>query len=224
MEEKHIELRSVIKFLWLNHHSNQEILDYLHSTYGKDCITERNVQKHTKELREGNFSIFDKERSGRPEITELDEAFSQIMEEEPYINTAELARRFEKSKETIKHILRDHLHMIKVNFKWIPHQLTEGLRRRRVETAKEMLAVLENKSPAFLRNVYTEDETWVYLENPRKSMWVLNGDQVPTCPRQTIASKKVMIAVTWSPAGILSITPLPSNQKFDRDFFFAKTN
>lgn len=219
MEEKYIELRSVIKFLWLNHYSNQDITAKLHETYGEGCITERNVQKHTKELREGKFSIFDKERSGRPEITELDARISQIMEDEPYIKTSELAKMCAVNKETIKHILRDHLHMIKVNFKWIPHQLTDSLRRRRVETAKEMLQVLENRSPQFLRKVYTEDETWIYFDNPRRSMWVLNGDQIPTCPKQTIASKKVMIAVTWSPAGILSITPLRHDQTFDRDFF-----
>lgn len=198
---------------------NEDIFNEIQATYGQNSIALRTVQKKTKALREGTFSIFDKERSGRPEIDHLDQPISEYLDENPYAQTRELAEHFKVDKATIKKILTEHLHMTKMNCRWIPHQLTESLRQIRVETAKEMLSFFENASDRDLNNLYTEDETWIYFDNPHKSMWVLNSDPPLTFPKPNIASKKVMIAVFWSRNGILSITPCLHGKSFDRKFF-----
>lgn len=78
-----------------------------------------------------------------------------------------------------------------------------------MEKAKTLLEFLKNASQFTLNHVYTEDETWIYYDNPRKSMWILNGSTPQTVSRRTIGAKKSMIAVFWSRKGITSITQLP---------------
>ena len=109
--------------------------------------------------------------------------------------------------------------MMELNCRWIAHQLTEGLRQIRVETARKMLDFLENASDYDLNNLYTENETWIYFDNPHKSMWISDSDLPMPFVRPKIASKKVMIAVFWSRNGILSIIPRGRGQIFDRNFF-----
>ena len=109
--------------------------------------------------------------------------------------------------------------MRELNCRWIPHQLTEGLRQIRVETARKMLDFLENASDYDLNNLYTEDETWIYFDNSHKSMWISYSDPPMLFVRPKIASKKVMIAVFWSRNGILTITTRGRGQAFDRNFF-----
>ena len=219
MSEEQIEIRSVISFLFKQNKDNKEIYTEIQNTYGPESIAFRTVEERTKELREGTFSILDKNRSGRPEITELDEPISLYMQENPYAQTRELAEHFHVNKATIKKMLIEHLHMTKINCRWIPHQLTDELRQLRVEKAQEMLSFFENASERDLNNVYTEDETWICFDNPHKSMWVSDAEPPMTFARPNIASKKVMIAVFWSRNGILSVTARHRGQAFDRNFF-----
>ena len=109
--------------------------------------------------------------------------------------------------------------MTELNCRWIPHQLTECLHQIRVETARKMLDFLENASDYDLNNLYTEDETWIYFDNPHKSMRISDSDPPMPFVRPKIASKKVMIAVFWSRNGIPSIIPRYRGQVFDRNFF-----
>ena len=68
-------------------------------------------------------------------------------------------------------------------------------------------------------SIYTGDETWVYFNNPRKSMWIQKGTRPPTRVRKEISASKVMISVIWSANGIKSITLLPHGERFTKQFF-----
>ena len=219
MEEETLEIRSVLKYLFIKGFDNKAILSELYSIYGSNCISLRTVQRRRKSYNEGTFSIYNENGGGRPAITEYDEQILEMLQDNPYLKTKEIAEHFKIHKNTVKVILEDHLHYHKVNFEWIPHQLTPALRAQRVATAEKLLEFFDNASEATLNRVYTEDETWIYFDNPRTSMWVLNGSPKPTKPRQNIASKKCMIAVFWSRKGIASITKLPEDKTFNREFF-----
>jgi hypothetical protein len=61
-----------------------------------------------------------------------------------------------------------------------------------------------------LCDVITGDETWIYiyLDNPRNSMWLDSVALRPERPervRRNIGSKKVMITFFWSCAGVMLI-------------------
>ena len=219
MDENQIEIRAVIKFLFQKGYDNVKTLSEIQSIYGEGCMSLRNIQKRRQQFEAGNYSIFDKPRDGRPQITQYDNQILDLLQEDPFLKTKEIAEHFQIDKKTVKAILEDHLQYHKVNFKWVPHQLTASLRAERVRVATELLKFLKKASPSTLQSVYTEDETWIYYENPRTSMWILNGSTPPTVSRRNIGAKKCMIAVFWSRLGIASITMLPKGQKFNRDFF-----
>ena len=220
MNEKIVEVRAVLKFLIIRGLSNEEILNELHTAYGEDCISLRTVQDRRKRYNDGTFSIFDLERSGRPEITKYDKQISDLLAEDPSLSSRNIAETLGISKTTVKNIIKDHLGMHKVNFKWIPHQLTPELRAQRVKIAGELLDFFKGADERTLNSVYTEDETWIYYDNPRTSMWILNGKPTPTIERRNIQSKKLMIAVFWTRKGIKSIVPLSKGKTFNREFFF----
>ena len=94
----------------------------------------------------GYHSLFDKDRLERSFKNDLIDQISHIMEEDPYINTKKLAKKLNVAKQTIKSILIEELHMVKINFKWPPHTLNEKIRKMRIEMAKELQDFLTTAS------------------------------------------------------------------------------
>ena len=167
-------------------------------------------------------TLFDKKRSGRPLKSNHAQPISDKLKEDPYMSTHQLAEAVGMNKQTVKRVLIDELNMVKINLKWIPHVLTDEIKKKRVAIAKTMLDFLSHASENALNSIYTEDETWIYFENSHKSMWLLQGSEIPTIPNHAIGSKKAMIAVVWSRTDLKSITMLGPNEKFNKQFFIRK--
>lgn len=213
------ELRSVVHFLWLESNENQDIYRRLCAVYGDNIITLRTVQKWTKKMNEHTFSIFEQKKTGRPRRSDLDQKITNFILSYPYASTKKIAKNVGADPKTVKNIMINILGMKKVNFKWIPHKLTPEIKAIRAAIASELFEFLSSSNDYRLRHILTQDETWIYFVNGRNSMWIESGVQKPYKPKQTIASKKVMISVIWSITGIKSITMLPIGQKFNRIFF-----
>ena len=73
MNEKKVEIRAAMKFLFLKGFDNVKTLSELQSVYGDNCVSLRSIQKRRQQFDAGNYSIFDKPRQGRPPITKYDE-------------------------------------------------------------------------------------------------------------------------------------------------------
>lgn len=116
-------------------------------------------------------------------------------------------------------MLRNQLHMHKINLKWIPHELSITNKAKRVALAKKLLTQFQILGSENLDAVYTQDESWIYFSKPHKSMWLENSYPIPTQPKKTVASKKAMISVFWSRSGIKLLTMLPQNQSFTKNFY-----
>jgi len=65
--------------------------------------------------------------------------------------------------------LTDHLGLTRVNFKWIPHHLNVGQKKKREDQSEVMLGILEGESEKKRGTIITGDETWIYLSNPRST-------------------------------------------------------
>jgi len=56
--------------------------------------------------------------------------------------------------------------------KWVPHELNERQQQKNRKTTCEML-LARYKRKSFLHRIVTNDEKWIYFENPkRKRSWV----------------------------------------------------
>ena len=78
---------------------------------------------------------------------------------------------------TVSKILREEILMTKGNIRWILKFLDVTQKLKRVRIAAQMLKVLSDHEE--LKYVFTQDETWIYLENPRKMMCVMCGSARP---------------------------------------------
>ena len=219
MEVTQEELRAIVKFLYYSGKENTEIKQEIDNVYGAKVISLRTIQRYTKDLRDGTFSISDLPRSGRPRNEAQVKAVKKFVEKYPYTSCRNAATILKINKSTVKSILTKELQLHKVNFKWIPYQLTDEIRQKRVEIATELFNFLTACTGDKLNKVLTQDETWIYFENPRLSMWIDSSSEIPQIPKRTIGAKKVMVSVIWSRTGIKSITVLPKNAKFNKQFF-----
>jgi len=136
------------------------------------------------------------------------------MEENPFISQKKLERALSVHPTTIHRILVEDLILIRVNYRWIPHTLSPAQNDIRVSKAAVLLLELTECQRSWC-NVITGDETWIYLDNPREFIWQHAGLERPTRIKRQIGSKKVMITVMWSAAGIQSISMLPVGTRFN---------
>jgi histone-lysine N-methyltransferase SETMAR len=214
-----LEIRAVIHFLWLKNAPNQAILSELEHVYGTGVITLRAIEKWTAAFEGGRTELADLPRSGRPRDLGKIDAVRALIEGEGYLSQKKIAQILSMHHETVKSILREDLNMRKVNFKWLPHMLNASQKASRVEVSRELLDFLESRPDRSLCKVYTGDETWVYFDNPRVSMWIGADVARPTRVRRTVASTKRMFWVDFSRTGIGAVVMLPAGQSFNKDFF-----
>jgi len=198
--------------------SNRNISDEMNRVYGDGYVSLRTVQKWTCRFKKGEISLEDRERSGLPKNTELWTNVKALIDGDPFASARDIANQLRCDKDTVVKILREELQMTKVNVSWIPKQLSDFQKSERVRIAREMLDVLDDQRQHEL--LYTQDETWVYLENPRKMMWLMNGADRPTEAKRPQGAKKVMISVIFNANGIASITMLPRGEKFTKVFYY----
>jgi len=212
------ELRCVIKFLWSSGKSNRDIVDEMHRVYSDGCISLRTVQRWTCRLKNGEFSMVDKERIGRPKNMELRTDVKALIDGDPFASAREIANRLRCDKDTVVKILREDHQVSKVNARWIPKQLSDFQKSERVRIANEMLQVLTDQRQHEL--LYTHDETWIHLENPRKMMWIMSGAARPREAKRVQGARKVMISVIFNANGIASIVMLPRGEKFTKTSYY----
>lgn len=219
-KERHTLVRSIIYYEYLQATSPQEIHRKINQFLGAESVSLRTVYLRLQLHREGTVQIFDKHRSGREPIEGLSDQILNLMNEDPYLSVHAMAQILMHDDKTIKLCLINELDMKKVNFKYVPYQLNSFQKAERVRIARLMLKKLENKDSKALSNIVTLDETWIYFQNYRSSMWVDAKAERPQRPKLTIGSKKCMITVAWNYKGVISITFLPKGEHFSRAFFF----
>lgn len=194
-KEKHTLVRSIIYYEYLQAASPQEIYRKINQFLGAESVSLRTVYLRLQLHREGTVQIFDKHRSGREPIEGLSDQILNLMNEDPYLSVHAMAQILMHDDKTIKSCLINELDMKKVKFKYVPYQLNSFQKAERVRIARLMLKKLENKDSKALSNIVTLDETWIYFQNYRSSMWVDAKAERPQRPKLTIGSKKCMITV-----------------------------
>ena len=119
---------------------------------------------------------------------------------------------------TIINIMKSQLGLIKKNIKWIPYELSDGLRKKRIEHSKKMLIFLQNKRLYSWKRIITGDESWILSYYPEKTQWI-SSEKNPEKKRKVSREKKVMLIVFFSSSGFLSIQFLPEKENFNSTFF-----
>jgi histone-lysine N-methyltransferase SETMAR len=84
----------------------------------------------------------------------------------------------------------------------VSHKLSEINILQHLNTSVFLAAKQQKKN--FLWKIVTEDEKWIYYENPsHEKQWLNRGQPAIPSPKPDIHRKKVMLCVWWDMKGIL---------------------
>lgn len=184
--------------------------------FGPNVVSERTTRDWFKRFKEGDADFQDKPRSGRPSTFD-DERLLQLLNADPRRTTRELAEDFGCHHSTI----HDHLHALGKIVKqgmWVPHDLTDNDRKRRIDTCTTLLSY--RRTTGWLDSIITGDEKWVlYVNIARRHSWVSSGEPAATQPKIERHQRKVMLSVWWDVQGVVMFELLPRNVNVTAAFY-----
>lgn len=110
---------------------------------------------------------------------------------------------------TIQRIVRTDLGFRKVCARWVPHELTEEYKNRRMAAALDFLARYEAEGELMLSRIVTGDETWVHhytLPTKRQSsIWKAADKAAPTKFKMGKSAHKVLCTTFWNAKGVIFV-------------------
>lgn len=159
----------------------------LHVTYDNKAPSYETCQRWATRIKNGDFSIQDAERSGRPMELDLD-ALKEHVEDDPYLSTRDIAIIMQHHYSTIDRGLAKIGKVRKLG-RWIPHDLSQSDKDRRVQTCTSLISL--NHHHPFLKDLITGDEKWVMYDNPhRRPQWVDADEQPQSIAKPDLHPKK----------------------------------
>ena len=221
-----LEQRAYIKIRTLLGNSPNDILTDLEIVYKHDSPSYSTVKYWAKRFREGQESLDDGFRSGRPKSVATSGNILEIewlVEEDPNITVEEIAVRVGMSTGAAHAILVDEMHASKICSRWMPHFLTDAQKDNRVRCAKNLLAQYEHADPRRLSEIITGDESWIRYEEPlskeRNKVWVLKGYGPPLNPRPDFRDQKVLYSIFFDAQGPVAQIIVPKGKTITGEFY-----
>lgn len=206
-----LELRAIMKFLWLQEKSAKEIHMEMLNTLGDKCPSYSCVKTWISRFKTGHLTIEDEPRSGRSTTATDQKTCDAVHEpilEDRRISAKNIAQILDISRERVGYIITTLLDMHKLSAKWVPKLLSSDQKKERVEASKATLDHFETTKD-FLARLVTLDETWLYFYDPetkeQSKEWRHSGSPRPKKVRTQKSTKKVMASVFWDKDGIIMV-------------------
>lgn len=219
------EVRAVIRFLDAKGLRPVDIFREILEIYG-NVINQRNVTKWCKLFYEGREELHDQQRSGRPSIKTADliQKVDETVREDRRITMQQLQKKFpDVSVRSLFEIVTEDLAYKKICARWVPRQLTDEHKKKRMGSAMQFLKLYHEFGDSLLDRIVTGDETWIYYytpENRRQSQQWKHKDSPRVMKYKTCnSSLKVMATVFWDRHGLLLVDYLPKGETINEEYY-----
>lgn len=195
--------------------SATEATKKIHAAYGEDSISYDTVCRYYRLRKSGEEYSGPKPKSGRPSL-DIGQILRELVDEDPFLTTRELAKAFDCGNATIWRHLRKLGLTNKWNI-WVPHVLSPKHEETRYQISQHLL--YRQIAKPFLDKLVTGDEKWVLFCNKgKKRGWSEPG--VPLArPKPDRFGKKLLLCVWWDISGIIYHELLPDGETVTADVY-----
>jgi histone-lysine N-methyltransferase SETMAR len=181
----------------------------IEAAWGAGTTCTRTVQRWFDRFRSGDLSLEEEDGRGRPSQVDDDE-LKALVKANPRTTVRELGAALGVCDQTVSTHLAA-IGKVKKLDKWVPHDLKETQKIKRLEVASSLL--IRNETEPFLGRIVTCDEKWILYDNRKRSGQWLDEDEPPKhFPKPDFHQKKTMVTVWWSMLGIIHYSFLPRGQ------------
>ena len=105
--------------------------------------------------------------------------------------------------------------------KWVPHQLNEKQKMKRLTICSSLKVRLEKEN--FLKDIITCDEKWIAYSNPHRGKhWIHAGSPPLKIAKSDLHPRKVLLCLWWSIKGIIHHEFLKSGQTVNSDIYCSQ--
>jgi len=219
------EQRAAVKFCFLLGKMAGEAIVMLETAYKKAAMGKTQVYEWFSRFRDGELSLADQPRSGRPSTSRTDENIARIRElilEDRRRTIDELVDLSGVSWSSCQRILSEELQMKRVAAKFVPHVLTADQKQSRVDACRELKEHLEI-DPDLFSKVITGDESWCYAYDPetkqQSSQWKSSTSPRPKKARRVKSKVKTMLISFFDANGIVHSEFVPNGRTVNQAFY-----
>ena len=131
---------------------------------GVETVDRNTIPRWAQRFREVRLSIANDPKSGRPRTSTDDQSVErvlQILEEDRRMTCEEIAHSAGISRASAYRILTERLQKRRIAARWVPHDLSEEQKCRRLEIAQQFLHRFREEGHEFLQKVVAIDESWI---------------------------------------------------------------
>jgi len=221
---QNIHFRHLLFFAFHRGQKAAECARDICQVYGEGVINESTARKWFAKFRNGESTLEDKPRSGRPH--ELDEVeLKALLKEDGRQTSRELAGKMNCDHKTVL----NHLNALGFTQKlgaWVPHNLTDKNKENRFLIASQHLARhrgTRGHKHRFLYRIVTGDEKWcIYVNMKQRKEWVAPERTPKPRVKPAMHPKKTMICVWWNWKGIVHWEMLEKNVTINKELYIAQ--
>lgn len=210
MEQDKEYFRYVLYFLFKFGKNATQAYENICVAHGGDVISRATCYNWINRFKQGNFSVENKPKSGRP-VKIDDNKLQQLIEKNPDSSTRELGDLLGVSKTTID----NHLHQLGFSKHldlWVPHQLSEKNLYHRIDVCQQLKT--RNERNPFLKELVVGGEKWLMYDNTERKQCTKNVEPVP---KLDMHKKKALLCVWWNYQGVIFYELLSFNETVDAD-------
>lgn len=218
--------RAVLLFLFKEGETPTRSAERLKEAFGSCAPARSTISKWFGRFSEGEETLDDEERSGRPTSQQTDENVEHVWEvvrSDRRVSFDELENQTSLSRGTLHRILHDQLHLSKVSARWVPRLLTEEQKDARVMNSAICLYLMRDYGDQFWNRFITADETPLphYMpESKRQCMqWIKPGERPPVHAKSAPSIGKFQVTVFWDCDGIIHVDFCPPRQTINAEYY-----